>query len=178
MTLRQISEVGALPIVDLDSGDVLGQITGWVVSPEEQKVLAYLLQKSGWLTRGQIVLDADIVEYGPRMLIVNDPSAVISPEEVIGLPQLIERRSTIVGYDARDETGQSLGQVQDFVFDITSGLIQRYYVRPSLISALTSNDLVLNRDEVIEIKDRRIVFRRDALVPIASGETQIEPRLT
>lgn len=159
MTLRQIREVGKLTVVDLDAGDVLGTVLDWVVNAKEQKVVAYVLKKAGWLGKSRVVLTADIIEYGPRMLIVANSESIVNPQEVVRLPEMIAARENLIGYEAEEEGGRKLGRVRDFLFDIADSTVQRYYIAPTGVRGVLTNDLVLTRSQVVDVNGRRIIFR-------------------
>lgn len=159
---RRISEIEHLPVLDLESGELLGQIVGWVVNPTSQRLAAFVLQKSGLWQRARVIVPADIVEYGPKMVVVRDPSVVIDPAEVAGLPPLIAANMGLVGWAAEAEAGETLGQVSDFVFDTISSRLQQYAVRPSSVVGGFMERLI-PATQVVRIDNRRIIFADKAL---------------
>jgi uncharacterized protein YrrD len=173
MNLVQITELAGRPIIDLDSGDVLGQVESWVISPRDQKVLAYVLQRQGWLAPLRVLLTMDVAEYAPRMLVVRDREALIEPREVVGLSELINAKMTMVGFTAEDAQGKKLGCVEQVVFDTVTSLIHRYYIQPAGLRGAIEQNLVLGRHQVVKIENQRVVFDIGAsLEQVASKAVQ------
>ena len=171
MNLRQISSLREMPVVDLESGDLLGHIAGWVVSPRDQRVAAWRLNKTKLWQTSPVIITADIAEYGPRMVVARNRDTVIAPSEVVGLPELIAQKMTVVGFEAATTAHRVLGRVTDLVFDVVTSQIQRYYIRPKALVSLLQTDLVLPASQVAQIEANRVIFSDDA-TPIPSTVVQ------
>ena len=165
MNLRQVSNVRDMPVLDLEAGAPLGRVVNWVVNPRDQRIAAWLLNKSRLLQAQPAIVPADIAEYGPHMLVARDRQTVIAPSEVVGLPELITNQMSVVGFRATTDQGQILGTVTDIIFDTISAQIQTYYIRPQTLTGLLQNDLVLPASRVTKIEPKRVVFGADVVSP-------------
>lgn len=166
MNLRQISSLREMPVVDLESGDLLGHIDGWVISPRDQRVAAWRLKKTRLWQTMPVIITADIAEYGPRMVVARTRDTIIAPSEVVGLPELIAQKMSVVGFEAKTVTGQVLGRVNDLVFDTVTSSIQQYYIRPKTLAGLWQTDLVLPASKVVTITAGQVLFS-DNTTPVA-----------
>lgn len=158
MSLRRISDIQQTPILDLETGDILGQILDWYVNPQQQRVVAYLVSHPTLWRKAKIIVPADIVEYGPKMVIVRDREALITSDEIVGLATLVADGMNLLGFRAETESGKLLGLVSDFVIEIVGGTIQQYEIKsPTLIGAL-QNNLLLAANQVVRVDQYRLVF--------------------
>lgn len=158
MSLRRISDIHQMPVLDLETGEILGQVLRWVVSPQQQRVMAYVLAQPTLWKKAQIVVPNDIVEYGPRMIVVRDNQSVITPSEVVGLPDLIQSECSVTGFKAETESGQPLGTIVDFVIDVVSSRIQQYYIKPQTLTGMLQGDWIMPAGKVVRIEGRKLIF--------------------
>lgn len=158
MSLRRISDIDQMPVLDLETGEILGQIVGWVVQPAQQKIVAYILTQPTLWRKAQIIVPADIVEYGPRMVVVRDKTVVISPDEVVGLLELLRDEVSLIKFRAETESGKGLGIVNDFIIEVTGSTIQQYYIEPPLLAGGLTSDWIVSASQVVRIEQRKIIF--------------------
>ena len=159
VSLKPISSIRDIPVLDLETGEVLGRVTSWAINPTDQRIAAWLLNKPSLFGTQLAISPADIIEYSPDMIVVRDRTAVINPKEILGLTDLIQRKLIVIGLPAISETRKPLGQVTELLFDTISSKIEKYYLSPgSGLTRLTSQDLVIPADKVVEITGRQVVF--------------------
>lgn len=164
MNLRRITDIHQLPVLDLETGEMLGEIVSWVVNPSQQKLAAFTLTKFGAWQKMKVIVPADIVEYAPKMIVVQSQAAVIAPDEIAGLMELLKDRIEITGFRAETETGKLLGTVSDFVFDVIGSTIQQYYIQPPTVLGAITSDWILPANRVVRIEKNRLVFPDDILM--------------
>ena len=63
----------------------------------------------------------------------------------------------IIGLAVQTESGESLGKVYDFEFDVDSQSVVKYYIKASLIRDLFDNKLIVHRDQVVLIDNDKMV---------------------
>lgn len=163
MNLRRITDIHQLPVLDLETGEMLGEIVSWIVNPASQKLAAFTLTKFGAWQKMKVVVPVDIVEYAPKMIVVQSRDAVITPDEIAGLVELLNNRMELTGFRAETETGKLLGTVSDFVFDVISSTIQQYYIQPPTVLGALTSDWILPANRVLRIEKNRLVFPDDIL---------------
>lgn len=161
MDLKQISTIGDMPVLDLETGSVLGRVVNWVVHPKDQRLAALLLDRSFLFQKWPVIVPADIAEYAPRMIVARDKEVVIAAQEVVGLPELINRKLSLTGFRAETDKGKVLGTVSDFVFDTITSRIQKYHIQPNRLTGGLHGGLILPASKVVGIKKRRLVFADD-----------------
>ena len=174
MNLRTINSIKDMPVLDLETGAVLGRVVNWAVHPKEQRVAAFLLGKILPIHAWPVIIPADIVEYAPRMIVARNREVIIRPQEVVGLPELIDQRINLISFQAVAESGKPLGKVVDFTFDTLTSQIYSYDVAPRTTNLL-SDTLILPANRVVKIMGRKIIFTDDAhlaRIPLTDKQTQ------
>lgn len=175
LNLRPISSLENMPVLDLESGAVLGRVLDWVFDANKQKLVAFVLNRGGMLNPPEVLVPTDIVEYGPRMIVARNQSAIIHPKEVVGLPELMKAHANLMGYIAETETGKVLGKIDNLDIDTVGSHIQRYHVRPSLVASITQPDLLIPANKFVRLQKNRIIFTADADKITVETKTESTP---
>lgn len=168
VNLRQISAIKNMPVLDLETGVVLGRVVSWVVHPRDQRIAAFLLDKTFPFQKWPVIVPADIAEYGPRMIIARSREVIIVSQEVVGLPELIKQKTTFTGFGAETISGKILGRVSDLAFDTITSRIQKYHIRPHGLASAVRNELILPANKVIKIQKKHLIFPDDITAPQAA----------
>jgi len=160
MSLRQISTIQNMPILDLETGEVLGRVVSWVVKAKEQRLAAFLLNKISPFKVPSVIVPADVVEYGPDMIVARDKESIIASKEVIGLPELISQKHVLVGFRAETENGTKLGIVEDFIFDTVNSEIKTYYISPTGVASIIGHSKIIPSEQVlrIQLRPNKVIF--------------------
>jgi len=156
--LKPITEVVGARLVDLDKSQTLGEVINWVINPDEKKISALMVKPLGLFTRTLAVTTVDVVEYGPKIVVVKNQHALVSPNEVVHLPKLLRQKRHVIGNPVVTQSGKKLGIVEDILFETSDSTIQKIYVQPSIFGILHQPDLIIGADKIISIESKRIVI--------------------
>lgn len=173
--LKAISEVMGNKLVDLDKSQAIGQVTNWVINPAERKLSALVVKPAGVFTRTMVVTTADIVEYGPQMIVIRNQTAMVPPEEVVGLPQLLKTHHRVMGERVETTKGKLIGKVEDVLFETTDSTLQKFYIKPTLLGLVTRPDVIIGIDKVVRIEPRRLVVSDEVGEPTGNARTASAP---
>jgi sporulation protein YlmC with PRC-barrel domain len=69
-----------------------------------------------------------------------------------------------------------VGKVTDYAVDNQTLYVQKIYVGPSLIKSLTSGQLSVDRNQIVEITNRRIIIK-DLEAPVKGAVTATVPAI-
>ncbi|MFA5270160.1 MAG: PRC-barrel domain-containing protein [Patescibacteria group bacterium] len=169
--LKAISEVVGSRLVDLDKSQAIGEVVNWVVNPDERKLSALVVRLNGLFPKNMLVTTADIIEYGPQMVVVKNQLSVVTPDEVVGMPKLLKSKFRLIGGRVETKSRKLIGQVEDIMFETTDSSLQKLYVKPNLLGLVTRPDVIIGIDRVLLIEPRRIIVEDDVAEPIAPGQT-------
>lgn len=159
--LKAITEIGNSRVIDFDNNRTLGTVSNWVINPEERKISALLIKRAGFLKPILAISTVDIIEYGPKLVIVKNESSLVEPTEVVSLPKLIRHRHRVLGNPVFTQSNKYLGKVSEILFETIDSTIQRIYVEPSFLGALKQPDLIISADKITEITPKKIVVQND-----------------
>ncbi|MFA5967430.1 MAG: PRC-barrel domain-containing protein [Patescibacteria group bacterium] len=160
--LKPITEIMNARLVDLDKSQTLGTVTNWAIDPDKKQISALMIKPVGLLTRLRAVATADIVEYGPKMVVIKNSDALVAPHEIVLLPALLRHHQHVIGSPVITASGKKLGNVDDVLFETTDSFIQKIYVQPGILGILNRPDLIIPADKIITIASQKIVVTDDS----------------
>lgn len=166
---KAISGVMGSKLVDLDKSQTIGEVTNWVIDPKKRRLTALIVKQPGLFAKTRVVTTADIIEYGPRIVVIKNEAAVISPDEVAGLPQLLQSRHRILGERVETTSGKTIGVVEDVLFETTDSSLQKFYVKPNLLGLTMRPDVIIGIDKVISLEPKRIIVSDEVAAPTGTA---------
>ncbi len=160
--LKPITEIMGARLVDLDNSQTLGEVTNWVIDPDKKQISALIVKSGGIFARTLAVTTIDIIEYGPKMVVVKNREALVPPSEIVNLPGLMRRKYHVIGSPVITVSGKKLGLVEDLLFETTDSTIQKIYVRPGVLGMFNQPDLIIPADKIVAIEQKKIVVTDDS----------------
>lgn len=163
-----------VPIMSLRIGGRIGSAGLPIINPNNLKI-------EGWHCTDDrsrqelILLSQDVREVLPQGLVVDDYDALVSPDDLIRMKELLEIDFPLMGHKVMTESKERLGKVTDFAAESTTFYIQKLYTSQSMLRSLNGGATSVDRNQIIEITDKKIVVK-NPLQPISTqAATQIAP---
>lgn len=156
--LKVGSSVAAKSIMSLRTGQSVGQVDKPIINPANLKI-------EGWhvvnrLNKYQgVLLAQDIRDIIPQGFAINDHDAISPTNDLVRLKDVLALKFTLIGKSVYSDRRRKIGKVEDFAFDKDSYFIQKLYVGQSLIKSLGAGTLPIDRTQIVEITDRKIIVR-------------------
>ena len=157
--LLQISTIIEKPINSMETRIRAGIVKNIVVNPQNGQLMA-LVVRAGFPTKQKILPIQDILSVGPGMVIIRDDSAIVEPDEIVRVNEILKQKIKIMGGSVRTQSGTRLGKVYDVLIDTQTAVIAKYYVRASM-TGLTQADRIIPANKVVAITREAIVVRDD-----------------
>lgn len=148
-----------LPILSLRNGAQIALTTGFVINPNNLKVDAFFCKQPKKNSPELILLAQDIRDFMPRGIAVNDDSALSDPEDLVRLKDFIKLRFEPIGKKVVTMSGDNIGKVSDYAIDEQSFYIQKLYTSKSIIMNLAGGSLSIDRSQINEITDKKIIIK-------------------
>jgi sporulation protein YlmC with PRC-barrel domain len=79
-------------------------------------------------------------------------------DDIIRLKDLIALHFTLLGKPVVTESKAKIGKVNDFAVELESMFVQKLYVTQALRKSLSTSALSVDRTQIIEITDRKIII--------------------
>lgn len=158
-------------VLSLRTGGVIAYGTKPIINPNNLKVEGfYCTDKFSKDTL--ILLTQDIRDTLPQGFVVNDHDVLVTPEELVRLKDLIAMRFDLMDKPVYTANKKRLGKVNDYAADTETLYIQKFYVSQSLLKSLSGGQLSVDRNQIIEITDRKIVIQ-DPLQPTKAAAAAV-----
>lgn len=146
------------PILSLRTGSEVAVAHAPMINPDSLKVLGFYCYDK--FSGDELVLLAqDIREHIARGFVVNDHEVLASPEDLVRLGEVMDRRFDPIGKQVVTNHKRVLGKVCDYAVDNQSLIITKLYVTPPLLKSLLGSNLSIDRRQIIEVTDKQIIVR-------------------
>lgn len=154
-------------VLSLRTGGVIGVANSPIINPDNLKIEGWYAQNH--FEKGDFILPArEIRDFIAKGLVVDDHDALTHPDDMVRLKSVIDIRFDLIGKSVVSESKKRLGKIADYAVDETSYYIQKLYVNPSLLKGLTNEQIIIDRSQIVEITNKKIVVQ-DATIKSLSG---------
>lgn len=159
-----------LPVLSLRTGGKVATATDPIINPNNLKI-------EGWYCndlfskKRLILLSQDVRDFVPQGIAVNDHADLTDPEELIRLSEILELEFKILGKAVTTNHGRRMGKVSDYALDTDTMKIQKLYVARPVYRSLTDGQLSIDRSQIIEITNRKVVVRDVDIKETAAAPT-------
>ncbi|MES2970722.1 MAG: PRC-barrel domain-containing protein [Patescibacteria group bacterium] len=104
-----------------------------------------------------ILLTQDIRDRVEQGFVINDHEVLVEPEELVRLESVLKLDFQLIGKPVVTVNKQKLGKVNDYAVDDTAFYVQKIYVGQGLLKSFAGGNLSIDRSQITEITDRKIV---------------------
>ena len=161
------------PVLSLRTGGVIATAVNPIVNPNNLKIEGFYCTDR--FSKGNLVLLAqDIRDTLPQGLVVNDHDVLVSPDELIRLKDVLATNFEVMDKTVYTVNKKRLGKINDYAVDSESLYIQKLYVGQSLLKSISGGQLSVDRSQVVEVTDRKIIIQ-DPLQPLNASAPMAAP---
>jgi sporulation protein YlmC with PRC-barrel domain len=158
-------------VMSLRTGTAVAQISRPIINPNDLKIEGFICQDS--FSKQELVLVyQDIRELLPQGFVVDDHDVLASPDELVRLRDLIDLNFQLIGMPVVTNSKEKIGKVADFATEVETMYVQKLYVSQSVFKTFTGGQLSVDRNQVIEITNNKIVIH-DPLRGTPAGATAL-----
>jgi uncharacterized protein YrrD len=144
------------PILSLRTGTEVAIAMAPLINPNNLKIEGFFCHD----TRSRetlILVSQDVRDIISQGIVVNDHDVLAQPQELVRLREVINTNFEILGKQVVTNSGGKLGKVGDYAFDTGSMFIQKLYVTQSLFKNISGGSLGVDRTQIIEITNKKVV---------------------
>lgn len=145
------------PVMSLRTGQPVATAIEPIINPNNLKIEGFYCSDR-FSKEELILLYQDIRDVIPQGFIVDDHDVLTSPEELVRLKDIMDIRFKLIGKPVVTVNKQRVGKVSDYATEIETMYIQKIYVTQGMLKSLTSGTLGIERNQINEITDRRIII--------------------
>lgn len=157
------------PILSLRNGGVIGTAVEPIINPNNLKIEGWYSENS--YEKGTYILPAsEVRESIAKGLVVNDHEALTHPDDMIRLKEVLKIEFELIGKNVVTESKKKLGKISDYAVEDTTYYIQKLYVDPPMVKSLTSEQKLIDRSQIVDITDKKIVVQ-DLSLRVGAAKT-------
>ncbi len=146
------------PVLSLRTGGQVAVASEPIINPDNLKVEGFYCVDR-FENKTLILLAQDIRDSFKQGLVVNDHEVLVGPEELVRLLPVIKLKFALLGKPVFTVNKQRLGKVSDYAVDDIALFVQKLYVSQSIIKSFSGGNLSIDRGQIVEITDRKIVVQ-------------------
>ena len=144
-------------IFSIREGRPIATIIKTLIQPNNLKIEGFFVQDN--ISKSvRILLNQDIREINKDGFIVNDYDCLSEPKDLIRLTKIIEIDYNLINKPTVTVSGKKLGKISDFAFDTNNMFISKLYVSQSIIRNFNGALLSVDRNQIIEINDKKVII--------------------
>ena len=170
--LMPIKRLIDAPIMSLQTGMPLAKTISVIIDPRKLQIAALRVHGNRLSHQESVLHPADVREISDIGLIVDGDESLMPLDDLVRLKEVIDFKFELLGIRVENEKGRLLGKVSDFAIDPDSFLIQQLYTKPSLLKSIVTTSLTINRSQVVNVNNQRIVVK-DPTVPAKEDRVEL-----
>lgn len=156
--LRLSPTIIDLPVVSLRTSGKVATASEPIINPNNLKIEGWYCEDT-FSHETLVLLSQDIRDFVPQGIAVNDHSDLVDPEDLVRLHDILKLEFKLLGKPVVTNRGRRMGKVADYALDTTDMKIQKLYVARPMYKSLTDGQLSIDRSQIIEITNRKVVVR-------------------
>ncbi len=150
------------PILSLQTGKKIAQISYPIVNPEDLSIVAFELS-GRFLDKDQesFLLVSDIREQSKFGMIIDSSDEIVAKDDVINLRQILDLEFELINLPVYDQKNNFLGKVKQYTIVPGFFLIYQLIVDRPLLKSWFDNQLIIDRKQIIDVKPDRIIIKQE-----------------
>lgn len=146
------------PILSLRSSGTIATITEPIINPNNLKIEGfYCLDR--FENKQLVLLYQDIRDIIKGGFVVDDHEVLAEPEELVRLKDIMDLHFDILSKQVETVSKDKVGKVSDYAVETSTMYIQKVYATQSLLKSLTGGSLSIDRSQIVEITNRRVIIQ-------------------
>ena len=160
-------------LFSIRSSGRIGIVIGPVINPHNLHIDGFYCKTHNGQYNG-IVVDIDVRDLSAKGIVIDNHEDISEPAELVRLKSIIDINYQLIGKPVY--SGKSkVGKVIDYVFDVKSLFITALHVQPSLLKSFGTNQLIIDRQSIIEVSDSRITISSPDQKELSSLRQKFSP---
>jgi sporulation protein YlmC with PRC-barrel domain len=161
--LLPLERIVKTPVMSLQTGAQLAVVDRILIGPRDLLVVAYVLDGPSLVEHPSFLRPTDVRELSNLGFIVDSSDEFVGLDDVIKIQQVYEFEFELLHKPVIDDKRHRLGKVQSYNLDSASFSVQQLVVKRPLLKSINESELLIDRQQVLEISDERILVRSSAM---------------
>jgi len=143
-------------VLSLRANAKVGSVVSAIINPNNLKIEGFYV-KANHAKDNLILVEQDIRENSLQGFIINDQEVMVEPAELVRLEKILKLDFQLVGKPVVTVGKTRLGKVSDYATDSETLFVQKLYVGQSLLKSFSGGQLSIDRNQIVEITNKKIV---------------------
>ena len=145
------------PVMSLRTGTQVATAVAPIINPNNLKIEGFYCTDR--FNNGELILlYQDIRDTIPQGFVIDDHDVLAEPEELVRLKKVLKLQFQLIGKPIVTVSKHKVGKVSDYAVETTTMYVQKIYASQSLLKSLTGGSLSIDRTQINEITDKRIII--------------------
>lgn len=144
-------------VLSLRTGAPIATVNAPIINPDNLKIEGFYCTDR-FSNQQLVLLYQDIRDILPKGYVVNDHEALVEPEDLVRLKNVMELDFDLIGKQVVTLNKEKIGKVSDYATETETMFVQKIYVAQSLLKSLTGGSLSIDRTQINEITPKRIII--------------------
>ncbi len=145
------------PVMSLRTGAQIATVYAPIINPDNLKVEGFYC-RDRFSTKTLVLVYQDIRELLNKGYVVNDHDSLSEPDDLIRLKDVISLNFNLIGKQVVTINKSKVGKVNDYAVEVETMFIQKLYVTQSILKSFSGGNLSVDRNQVREITDTKVVI--------------------
>lgn len=145
------------PVMSLRTGSQVATAVAPIVNPNNLKIEGFYCTDR-FDNSELVLLYQDVRDVIPQGLVVDDSDVLVDPEDLVRLKDILKLRFELIGKQVETVSKKKVGKVSDYAVETTTMYIQKLYASQSILKSLTGGSLSIDRTQIQEITNKRVII--------------------
>jgi uncharacterized protein YrrD len=147
-------------VLSFHVGGEIARTKAAILDPQDLKVAAYKVT-GALLSRenGNILMTSSIRELSSKYMVIDSIDELVRQEDVVMIDKILKLNFRLIGLKVVTKLGKKLGKVIDYTVDTKSFMIYQLIVQRPLTKSLIDPELTVNRSQIVEVSDDKVVVK-------------------
>lgn len=143
-------------VLSLRTGGQIATTTMPIMNPNNLKIEGFYVNDR-FNHKNLVMLSQDIRDQLPQGFVIDDHEVLSEASELVRLQPVLKLKFDLLGKPVFTDKKQRLGKVNDYAVDNQTLYVQKIYVSQRLVKSLSGGQLSIDRNQIVEITDKKIV---------------------
>lgn len=149
-------------VISLHIGRPVATLSEPIIDPNKLEIVGFYCDGSD-KHKNKVLLTQDIRETTGNKVLIDSADEITSADHLIRLQDVLKLKFKLLGKPVITETDRKIGIVREYVLESKTFLIQKLYVKPPILRSLMLDHHVIDRNQIIEVTDKKIVVTDSAV---------------
>lgn len=159
------------PIASVQSGHQVATVGEMIIDPRSLKIFAFYVLAPQ--QQNLVLHTEDIRNVTPQGLVIDNNNQLMNfDDDLVRLKEVTDINFQLADKPVYTENKNKLGKVMDFVVETDGFLIVKLHISRSMIKSFGVSQLIVDRSQIIQITDDKIIVKSTAIKEKSSSLKQ------